>query len=294
MLTTEQIQQIELYYADMLSPAERAELEHTVFLDPELKIEAEGIIDILDGFAALELDTFENQLQSWEQKYDTQKHKETPQETPLLVSSKKETKTISMTAFITKHRFAAAAVLFMLFLPLGYIAFQQFSGPSIEQIYASNFEHYNSFNVVTRAAQPAPSAGEDPKKQQEIAMQVLLNQGINAYNAHAYKEATTHLSNYLKVANDEKNLDEVQFYLAISQLYDNSITSAKTIFESLVENSKIKSYKDGSEWYLALALLKENNVKGSVKMLKQIAGKPKHRYQEKAEKLLPQVKKLDK
>jgi TolA-binding protein len=235
------------------------------------------------------LGAFENQIQSWEQKY-----KEEKQATPLVVSSKKETKTISMTSFITKYRFAAAAVVFVLFLPLGYIAFQQFSGQNSEQLYASNFEHYASFNVVTRAGQPAPGTGEDPKKQQEIAMQVLLNQGINAYNAHEYKEATTHLTNYLKVANDDKNLDEVQFYLAIAQLATNDINSAKTIFETLVENSKIKSYKDGSEWYLALALLKENDVKGSVKMLKQIAGKPKHRYQEKAEKLLPKVKNLNK
>jgi hypothetical protein len=60
MLNQDQTEKLELYHKGKLSEDEIKELEKTVLENPELKAEAESLLDLYKGFNSIQLENFEN------------------------------------------------------------------------------------------------------------------------------------------------------------------------------------------------------------------------------------------
>jgi hypothetical protein len=270
MLNPNQIHLLEQYHKGLLNEEELKEVESWL-KDADFKAEAEAYFQLLDGFAALELEAFGEKLHTWEAKYQEQEQTTAKSAGGLIV-------------FLRKYRMAVAAAIILLMMPLGYLAMQ--STNNTDRLFADNFTHYKAFTLTTRAVTPA--GGEKDAK--ELTLQVLLNQGINAYNARKYPEAIDFLNRYLEVTEDEKNTEEVHLYLAISQLAEGNTEEAKQLLEPLSKSAESRAVQNAADWYLALTLIKNKEAKPAKKQLKKIARSKKHRYQQKAETLLPKLK----
>ena len=275
MLTTEQIRLIELYHEGTLSSTEKSEVENTIFNNAELKAEADGILEILDGFKAIKFEKFQQNLLSWEQK-----HKSDILPSKEYSTVNQEIKIFSLKDFIKKYRFAVAAVVFALILPLGYFVVSNFKIPSPENLYASNAEHFNIFSNQTRGNTNTDS------------LSLLLESGIALYNAQKYSEAAKSLYEYYDKIEDEKKTSEVKLYIGLSNLFSGNTNNAKVYFEAIIQTGKADNFKDGAEWYLALTYLKEMNSKKSAELLQSISSLENHPYREKAIVLLPEVQRL--
>lgn len=276
MLKPEQIQLLEDYKAGFLSPEGCLAVEQNILADSDLGQEAMAYLELFDGFKGLELEAFEQCLHTWESKYKEEATTAIP-----------VAKVVPIVRFFSKYRFAVAAVILVLLMPLGYYIVQGV-GSSEEALFASNFEPYKPFiDTKTRALQPTNSA--DPVEAAKIARALLLAEGIDAYNRKKYTVAIQHLSQFLEIAPIDENLDEVRVYLGVANLIEDNTTAAKQIFEEVLTNGKTSIYLDASEWYMALTLLKEKDTKQAKKALQKIANAKKHRYKHNASKLLPKL-----
>ena len=118
----------------------------------------------------------------------------------------------------------------------------------------------------------------------------VLNKGIAAYNNHEYSEATKYFQTYINTAED-KDKQEIEFYLAVAYLAEGYVDQAKPLFEKMAKKGG-KVRKADAEWYLVLSLLKENNVEQAQKNLNKIIKRKKaHPHKKKALKLQQQIDK---
>src|SRR5690606_26425577 len=98
-----------------------------------------------------------------------------------------------------------------------------------------------------------------------------------------------HLSEFLSIANQEENLEEVRVYLGVSYLIENNTKDAKYIFDEVIKEGVLPQFIQASEWYMALTLLKEKDAKQARKALQKIANDKSHKYKDDAAKLLPKL-----
>ena len=281
MLTPKQIHDIEYYHAGLLDQSQQESLERSWLADATLHKQVKLYFELLDGFRGLELEAFDLKLQTWEEKHR--------QKDALLNQQDKKVIPIQK-SFLKRYRVAAAAVILVLLMPLGYyIALSSSEKGSVDQLFAANFTHYKAFSLTTRTAGKLPDSGYTESQRDEIANQVILSKGIAAYNEQNYEEAIEHLNEYLETATNEQNVNEVRFYLAVSQLATGDIANAKPSLAKLSKNSSSKSYRDAADWYHALTFLKAKESKKARKELRKIARKTDHKYQEKARSILPKL-----
>jgi tetratricopeptide (TPR) repeat protein len=272
MLTQYQLEKLELYHNGKLSENERKEVENTILENPDLKTEAEGLLELYKGFNGIQLENFENQLNEWEQ--ECAKEVEKP--------IQKEAKVLSIGSFVSSYRFAAAAVILVLFLPLAYILFQNLGPGKGEKLFASNAEHYTAIQLNTRSGSDEAA---DP-------LQAIKEKAIVFYNDKKYDQALNQLNAYYSKSDEKYKTTEIKLYLALSHLFSGNNKEAITYFSEILTKENSGNYREAAEWYLALSYLKDMNVEKSTELLKKISETENHPYQSKAVSLLPELKTL--
>jgi tetratricopeptide (TPR) repeat protein len=273
MLNQDQTEKLELYHKGKLSEDEIKELEKTVLENPELKAEAESLLDLYKGFNSIQLENFENDVKEWEQECSKE----------LVKSDKKDTKVISLTSLLSRYRYAAAAAILLLLLPVGFLLFQNVNSSNGEKLFEANAEHYTAIQMNTRSSM----SGDAPDP-----LQAIKDKGISFYNEEKYDEAIKQLNNYYTQTDEKHKTSDIKLYLALSYLFSGNTKDAVNFFTDILSKENNGNYKDAAEWYLALTYLKEMNVQKSLDLLTKIAETENHPYQSKAKTLLPEVKNL--
>ncbi|MBD0852550.1 tetratricopeptide repeat protein [Maribacter arenosus] len=134
-----------------------------------------------------------------------------------------------------------------LLVGLGWIAYNTFSGPDYNKLYATNFEAYpNTVYTITR------SDGD----------QSLERDAFAAYEASNYEKAVTAFLE-LKIEGSSTHTD---FYLAQSYLYLGKDQEAIEALKSTILNDA--EFKAEAHWYLSLAYLKSKNKEKAIATLK--------------------------
>ena len=81
--------------------------------------------------------------------------------------------------------------------------------------------------------------------------------------------------------------------MGVAYLAEEYTQKAKSIFlklSKLKNNRKYGHFRQSSEWYLALTLIKERQITKAVEQLQDIVNAPKkHDYHEKAQNMLAQI-----
>jgi len=111
--------------------------------------------------------------------------------------------------------------------------------------------------------------------------------GFEAYDKGSYDDATKHLNAYLK---NNPNDEDTRLYLGISELMVEKY-AASLLNLRLLSKSNDPFVKEHSEWYLALAMLMDNNKTEAFQLLELISENSAHRNHTKAQNLLNQIKK---
>lgn len=108
-----------------------------------------------------------------------------------------------------------------------------------------------------------------------------LSIAMAKYNEKEYGEAIPEFERYLE--KDPQN-NEVLFYLGISYLGENKASDAMMVFKELETHAG--SYSDHVGWYLALADLLDGNIPSAKARLENIVRDPDHDFVIKAKQLL--------
>ena len=95
---------------------------------------------------------------------------------------------------------------------------------------------------------------------------------------------------YLNSGQADKNKEgEVRFFMAIAKLASDDTNGAQKIFADLANDSAKKhTFQEESQWYLALAYLKADNMNEAKRQLKKVA-RAGHPYEQKAKEILAQI-----
>jgi TolA-binding protein len=137
---------------------------------------------------------------------------------------------------------------------------------------------------------PIPTVPPLESEVKTIAIRRMLETGMTAYNIKNYTDAIANFKSFLEVDADNKNNNEVKFYLAVCYLATSETETAKAIFKELIKNDKKHSFREESEWYLALTLLKSKETNEAKKILKDIANSKKmHPFADKAKNILSKI-----
>jgi hypothetical protein len=258
------IDNIVAYSYNISSAEERKKLEEKLKSNIEFQKEATIYFKLIKGLKALELESLNNNIYKWEKKYS---HSPTV-----------KTKTIKLNYFF---KYAAAAILLMAFMPLGYnYMFEEFTSEDLfeKNLSQVSFTEKDNQLSVTRIIN-------------------LYNSGISYYKSREYATSVKKLNEYLlKKDIDPLRKQKAQLYLASSLIHLNNITKAKILLEEIISSglNKIKNKtQQEAEWYLVLCLLKEDNIKEVDKNLERICGqKFTHLHKDNALKLKKQIDKL--
>jgi FimV-like protein len=248
------------YSYNLSSEEERIKLEKQIETNIKFREEANIYFDLIKGFKAMELESFNRNLYNWEKK-----HKKT---NPII------SKTIKLNSFI---KYAAAAILLLTFLPLGYnyISAPLTSAELFEENFtAINYSKNNDVLIITRTYS-------------------LYNSGISLYKSKKYALAAENFKTFLL----RKDLDvfrkqKAQLYLATAYIKMDKTSDAKILLNEIISKG-MNPIRQEAEWYLVLSLLKENNIVKAQKNLEKIYGQKKpHLYKDKALKLKQQFDKI--
>lgn len=183
----------------------------------------------------------------------------------------------------TFFKYAAAVILLLSFLPLGYQYLN--GGLTGEELFADNFATRKIIDIKSYR-------GLEGENEIDAAdARTVRSKAIVAYNEKNYSEATKYFKAYMTTTKKARDKAEIEFYLAACYLADNQTLKAKKIFKKITKTGK-KNRKQDAEWYLVLTLLKENNVEQAQKNLSKILRQKRaHTHKEKALKLQQQIDK---
>ena len=163
---------------------------------------------------------------------------------------------------------AAAAATGLLLASVATIYMLYGSGPSPQMLAANNFEPYGLYSNVRSGA--ATETGAD--------------KGFDAYAAQDYAEA---IALFEAVRNAGNGTPEVTFFLANAYLTQGLYGKAEPLLQSLAESSG-HLLTEQSEWYLALALLGQQQTDAAKALLREIAI-GEHAYAAQATTMLQQL-----
>lgn len=304
MLTQNQLEQLERYMQGELQHDERLAWEDQLESDEMFRQVVEDYTDILIGLDALHLEQFEANLHTWEAKFQEETSSElAPTREITLPRTQSQVdpvvKTIPMANRWKRYTAVAAAVM-ALALPAGWYLTQNHTPADANALFADNFRadvlnEGELFLMLNRSADPLSTENTDSAQHaaDNIAElpSVILEQGINAYNAQNYQEAIQQFNSFLKVGDTRPHsIPEVKFYLAVSYLASNQAGEAKTLLQELVNTNKNHTFGEEADWYLALTLLKLKETDNATKLLQQIADSSNnHAFQTKATTLLKKL-----
>lgn len=291
-LTKEHLELLDRWREGALSDADQELLRIESANNDDLRAEMDVYELLEDGFQALELEAFEQQLTNWEVKHQ-------PQQTPVIpIQSYSSTQKF----LVSMKKYWAAAALILALLPLGYWLYSGAAGSATpESLFADNFKAEDiSPQVVLNRGTGSPDLNEDGSEVvpdaadlEESRLKALLSNGVNAYNKKSYTEAISYFEEYLKSPEKITNSREIRFYVGVSYLAQNQTAQAKEIFKDLSQqpmSAKLETFIQSSQWYLALTLLKEGETQQAKKRLMKIANEgAKHPYKKQATEMLAKM-----
>lgn len=179
---------------------------------------------------------------------------------------------------LTAVRYFAAAAVIGLLLVAGLFYF-----PKGEQdIFANNFEPYE--DVLSEDVEIVLS---ERGAALDVEALEALQKGLKDYQKENFEQAIPVFEQYLKSSAKDYKTNDVQFYLAVSNLAVGNKLKAIESFEKLLKSEKFK-LKTATQWYLALAYL-QNNQNEQAKPLLEIL-KTNEKYADKAQKILEGLK----
>lgn len=193
----------------------------------------------------------------------------------------KYAKIVPMRAWILRG-VAAAVLIGILFGVLNY-----FTSTKIDtaQLFANNFKPFDN-EIITNFRGDRDSLKVDPVFQQrhERATIQLAAQAFEFYNAKNYDESLTYF-NKITTPDDTLTLYKANILLSLGKIED-----AKKLFINLQNQGKGNT-QSLAEWYLALILLKENNLESSRKLIFKLANSDNHPFKKEAIELERQIRK---
>ncbi|WP_339715966.1 tetratricopeptide repeat protein [uncultured Kriegella sp.] len=163
-------------------------------------------------------------------------------------SQEKPARTFSR-PYYSKWAMAASIVLFV---GLGWVAFNNFFGTNYEELYENNFQQYpNTVYSITR--------GESVKS--------IEGDAFMAYEAGSFHKA---LEGFQKISEEERN-DYVDFYMGQSCLQLNQLEKSKVHFQKVIDNTG--EFAAESHWYLALIAIKQESKEKAKQQLNELISK---------------------
>lgn len=179
---------------------------------------------------------------------------------------------------LTAIRYLAAAAVIGLLLVAGLFYF-----PRGEQdMFANNFEPYE--DVLSGDVEIVLS---ERGAALDVEALEALQKGLKDYQKENYEQAIPVFEQYLKSSAKEYKEKDVQFYLAVSNLAIGNNLKAIEGFESLLKSEKFK-LKTATQWYLALAYLKNGQKDQAKPLLEGL--KSNEKYIDKVQKILEGLK----
>lgn len=256
MLKATDIERIEAYLKGQLDEKAKQKMEEKIHSSPSFAAEVEAYRPLIEGFNALELEHFEEQMAQWERKHQ--------QGGALKVVGKAQSKS-------NRRWLSIAAAIALLLIPAGILLFNNAdqAGAAVANNELEAFEQYFEPTPYQLVSRTAISPDEDEEK---ARLEAILNNAISAYNAKEYSTAIDLFSAY--VAEKPESM-HINFFLGVSYLAENQIDPAKAIFNELIKH-KHNMYHDQAEWYLALAELKSENLKQAMRLLRRMKRKDAH------------------
>lgn len=193
------------------------------------------------------------------------------QQTTEVAQPKKKGKVVKMSNRRRYLRYiAVAAVGLLLLIPASRLFFA-----STPDLVGNNFEPYPNTIVVRGDATVS-----------------TLSIGMGFYDQKQYKKAAEALGKHIEQKENQETpaneLADVRFYLAISQYLSKDLTGAAANFQQVIEQSP--TFREMSEWYLALTYLKANDTTKGKTQLELVAGNERHSKSEAAKALLEKLK----
>lgn len=123
----------------------------------------------------------------------------------------------------------------------------------------------NSNRLFSSYYEPYPNYEEETKRGNTTSS--LYRQAFYQYTLRNYKEA---IKLFQEILEEDPSKVVVQFYLANAYLASGEVFNAVRLFQELLREPDFR-FKEATEWYLALAYLKNQDFEKSQKLLKKIA-----------------------
>lgn len=111
----------------------------------------------------------------------------------------------------------------------------------------------------------------------------LLTLAMVAYSEEDYAVAMITLKHFLNEVDSisPENRTSARFYLAVSNLGNGNVHTAKQAFE-IIAADESNPFQEQADWYIALANIKINNITKAKIQLSKIKSERNHRYQKEA------------
>lgn len=252
----EKIELIERYYFQQLSEQELQGFTALMTEDPLFKQEVEEYCYLYEGFDALHLEAFSQQLQSFELKITGQQDFSIEQNTELPLTKPKFTLVWNKKVF----SIAAAVILLICSIPLLYITI------------IKNDIKIDQFAEQSHAISPFTMRTDESLNAQQKA----LTEALFIYNTKEHKKALNLFKDYeskYEVSN------QITLYMGICELHVGKLDEAIENFSTVCQTEKSHlDYVQEAEYMLALAYLKKKDKTTARALLDKVMGQEQHNY----------------
>ena len=247
MKHAEKLRLIESHYRGDINEEDRVVLEALLQDDSDFRLELESYEAVFVGFESLHVEDFQQQLVSFEQKFEEQ----------VSVIPTEEASTTSTTVIrpIKSFYYAAAAVAVLLCAVFGY-----------NQMNHSPFD--NNFVADSNLAIHLSSMRAGDQNLSGSAM--MTRDAFSAYQTQDFKSTIEILQKYQQDYSDVATKDYQSYLvLGVAQLANGAAEAAKNNFNKIIE-AKDSSNKLSAQWYLSLAEVKLENYIVAKQILEEL------------------------
>jgi hypothetical protein len=247
MKHAEKLRLIESHYRGDINEQDRVVLETLLQDDPDFRLELESYEVVFMGFESLHVEDFQQQLVSFEQKFEEQ--------VPVFPPEEVLTTSTTVIRPIKSFYYAAAAVAVLLCAVFGY-----------NQMNHSPFD--NNFVADSNLAIHLSSmrAGD----QNLSGSATMTRDAFSAYQTQDFKGTIEILQKYQQDYSDVASKDYQSYLvLGVAQLANGAAEAAKNNFNKIIE-AKDSSNKLSAQWYLSLAEVKLKNYDVAQQILEEL------------------------
>jgi hypothetical protein len=245
MMSEELDKQISDYLDDKMTDSDLRVFEEKLSKDAHLAEEVNDFKALDEGLQAVGMEKFRLAVKEWEQDINIAH--------PPLVTWKKY--------------LAVAAVIALILVPAIYLLTGQQANS--EELFLSYYEPYDEL-IISRG-------------NSVDSLEMLLADGMEAYNLGAYRKCSDLLISYLQ---QQPEAHRVALYLAIAQLELNQKEMAEANFIRAQEDPV---FKQQAQWYQALSYLKFSETEKAMVMLRSIVNSKNHYRKNEASRLLREL-----